>query len=108
MAQKGNGGKIFGLLGAAGAALTAWYFLDPKNGRQRRRRFAKGAKRAYSNAEREIRKISNDAAKGLSTAVDRTSDFTRHGIERVGDATQTAAKEARKFGDKAMSKLNIR
>lgn len=108
MARKGRGGKVLGILGIAGAALTAWYFLDPKNGKQRRKKFVKGAKTAYDSAEREIRKIGNEAAKGISTAVDRTSDFARHGLERVGDVSHNAAEGARKLGEKAKSKLHIR
>lgn len=106
--SKGTGitGKVLGALGVAGAALTAWYFLDPKNGKQRRTKFAKDAKNAYSSAEREIKKIGNEAAKGISNAVDRTSDLARHGLERVGDASHNAAEGARKIGEKAKSKLN--
>lgn len=103
-----RGGKVLGMIGVAGAALTAWYFLDPKNGRQRRKKFAKGAKNMYSSAEREIKKIGNEAAKGLSSAVDRTSDLARNGLERVSDASHNAAEGARKIGEKAKSKLNAR
>lgn len=110
MSRKGPGitGKVLGAIGVAGAALTAWYFLDPKNGKQRRKKFAKGAKSMYDNAEREIKKIGNEAAKGLSSAVDRTSDLARHGLERVSDVSHNAAEGARKIGEKAKSKLNTR
>ena len=105
MAKKGRGGTIAGIIGAAGAALTAWYFLDPKNGKKRRKKFANGAKELYGNAEKEIKKISTDAAKGISTAVDRTSELARHGLERVSDVSHTAAEGARRVSEKAKSKL---
>ena len=110
MSRKGPGigGKVLGAIGIAGAALTAWYFLDPKKGKQRRTKFAEGAKDMYNSAEREIKKIGNEAAKGISTAVDRTSDLARHSLERVSDVSQNAAEGARKLGEKAKSKLNTR
>lgn len=106
MTRKGRGGTIFGIIGAAGAAFATWYFLDPKNGKRRRKNFVKGTKQAYSSAEREIKKISNDAAKGISTAVDRTGDLARHGLERVSDVSHTAAEGAKKFSEKAKTRLS--
>lgn len=105
MAGKGRGGKVAGILGAAGAALAAWYFLDPKNGKRRRKKFVKGAKNAYGSAEREIKKISNEAAKGISSAVDKTSELARNSFEKVSDVSHSAAESAKRVSEKAKSKL---
>ena len=103
--QRANSkGKVAGILGALGAAATAWYFLDPKNGKYRRKKFAKGAKKAYNEAEYQVRRISEEAAKGITTAVDKPGELARQGMEKVTDVSHTAVEGAKKLSEKASEK----
>jgi hypothetical protein len=104
--SKGIIGKIVGVLSGIGAALTAWYFLDPKNGPARRKRVAKEAKKTYSKAEKEVKKFSGDAKKTLNEAYDKSSQYVKEGKEWVSEHSQTAVDGAKKLGDKAKSRIS--
>jgi gas vesicle protein len=96
-------------LGLAGAALTAWYFLDPKKGAGRRDSFVKNAKDLYDNAGDEISRLSKtagdeisrlskDLASGVSDTVGRATEavqgFTSGIASNGGSATETAAQRS--------------
>lgn len=99
-------GKITGLIGLAGVALAAWYFLDPKKGKERRDKVAEGAKKAYHDAEVNVRKLSTGIASSVTTAVDRTADLAKQGFERVSDISHTAAERARSLTERGKDRVS--
>ncbi len=70
---------IIKTLGLAGAALTAWYFLDPKKGSDRRDNFMKSAKDLYNTAGDEFGRIGKDISGGLSETLTKVSEMTGMG-----------------------------
>jgi hypothetical protein len=58
----------------AGAALVAWYFLDPKKGAERRENVANKARDIYDNASEELGQLSKDLSSAVSDIYDRVSD----------------------------------
>src|SRR4051812_40733802 len=96
MNSKFNGDTTmaFGLiktLGLAGAALTAWYFLDPKKGSERRDNFMKSTKDLYDTASDELSRLGKDLASGVSDVVDRVGEMTGLGAEAAHAGKQIAA-----------------
>jgi hypothetical protein len=77
-------------LGLAGAALTAWYFLDPKRGSERRENFVKSSKDIFSTASDELTRLGKDLASGVSDVVDRVGQMT--GMS--GNGTGTTAESS--------------
>ena len=86
-------------LGLAGVALTAWYFLDPKKGAERRESFAKGAKDLYDNAGEELSRFSKNAgeelsrlgkdiASGVNDTVSRAGEIVNDTVSRAGGMVQ--------------------
>jgi hypothetical protein len=69
-------GGLIKTLGLAGAALTAWYFLDPKKGQGRRENFMKSSKDIFNTASDEITRLGKDIASGVTDAVDRVGQMT--------------------------------
>jgi hypothetical protein len=90
-------GGLIKTLGVAGAALTAWYFLDPKKGAERRGNFVKSTKDLYDSASDEIGRIGKDIAGGVSDVVERVGQMTGISVE---DGAVTAKLGS---GDKAAS-----
>ena len=76
-------------LGLAGAALAAWYLLDPKRGAERRDRIMTGARDLYDNAGKELSRLSEDLAAGVSDVVDRVTQAT--GIGGKGTVSNGSA-----------------
>lgn len=79
-------------LGVAGAALTAWYFLDPKKGAERRGNFAKSTKDIYDSAADEIGRLGKDLAGGVSGVVSKVSEMTGLGGSSSESSTHSADK----------------
>jgi hypothetical protein len=70
-------------LGVVGAALAAWYLLEPKKGTQRRRRIATMGRDVYEGAGQElgrlgseIGRLGEDVGRGFSSIVDRVGEMT--------------------------------
>jgi hypothetical protein len=80
-------------LGLAGAALTAWYFLDPKRGAERRTSFVKSTKDIYSTASDELGRLGKDLASGVTDVVDRVGHMTGLSGNGNGSGTQIASGE---------------
>ncbi|MEP7218035.1 MAG: hypothetical protein ABI876_03920 [Bacteroidota bacterium] len=80
--------KIFGL---AGAALTAWYFLDPKNGADRRDRFSKNAKDLYDSAGKELNRVGKDVSEVVTDTVDRVTKMAEDFTSSRGSASESSA-----------------
>ena len=66
-------------LGLAGAALTAWYFLDPKKGSDRRDNFMKSAKDIYDTAGGELGRLGKDLSGGLTDTLSKVGEMTGMG-----------------------------
>lgn len=66
-------------LGVAGAALTAWYFLDPKKGAERRGNFVKSTKDLYDSASDELGRLGKDIAGSVSGVVSKVGEMTGMG-----------------------------
>lgn len=82
-------------LGLAGAALAAWYFLDPKKGAERREKVAQGARETYDNLGREVTRIGQDLASGVSDTVTRISEMTGlSGSDGSSDGGKSASSSA--------------
>jgi hypothetical protein len=81
-------------LGVAGAALTAWYFLDPKKGAERRGNFAKSTKDLYDSAADEIGRLGKDLAGGVSDVVSKVSEMTGLGSGSESGSDKTSAQSA--------------
>ncbi len=75
-------------IGLAGAALAAWYFLDPKKGADRRKQVSEGARDIYSNAGTELKRLGDTVAEGVSSTIDMIGEFT--GLAGSGNGTQSA------------------
>lgn len=73
-------------LGLAGAALTAWYFLDPKKGSERRDNFMKSAKDIYDTAGEELGRLGKDISGGLSDTLTKVTEMTGKVTEMAGMA----------------------
>ena len=83
-------------LGLAGAALTAWYFLDPKKGAQRRDSFVKNAKDLYDTAGEELGRLSKTAGEEIG----RISKTAGDELSRVGkDLASTVTDTVTRAGD---------
>jgi hypothetical protein len=80
-------------LGLAGAALTAWYFLDPKKGAQRRESFAKGAKDLYDNAGEELSRLGKNATEEFSRfSKNAGEELSRLGKDIASGVTDTVSR----------------
>ncbi len=108
MAEKGRGKKSAGLLGLLGAAAATWYFLDPKKGKNRREKVVKSSKKLYSDAERQAKRLSEEAARGISTAVEKTGDLAREGMEKVSSTTHNMAESAKRVSRETKERLENR
>ena len=75
-------------LGLAGAALTAWYFLDPKKGPERRSNFSKSAKDLYDTASDELGRLGKDLADGVSDVAGRVGSMTGLSNGKTDGASQ--------------------
>ena len=106
MARKGRGAKSFGILGALGAAAAAWYFLDPKRGKERREKVATKSKELYEKGSEEAKRLSGEAQKGISSAVDRTSDIARQGLDAISSASHNVTEGAQRLKDRTVEKIN--
>lgn len=106
MTRNGRGGKSLGLLGLVGAAATAWYFLDPRKGADRRERFATGARQMYGNTETSLRQFGTDASKTVSTAVDRAGELAREGFEKVSHLAHEAADGASRTVNRVTNRVD--
>lgn len=102
-------------LGLAGAALTAWYFLDPKKGAERRENFKKSAKDMYDTAGSELSRLGKDLSTGVSDTLSKVSEVTSDTLSRVGEMTGmarngngdgAASHTASNAGSKPSKKLN--
>jgi gas vesicle protein len=58
----------------AGAALAAWYFLDPKKGAERRENVANKARDMYDSASEELTRMGKDLSDTVTDLVDKVSD----------------------------------
>jgi len=87
---------IIKTLGLAGAALTAWYFLDPKNGSERRSNLKKSAKDLYDTAGDELERLGKDIAGGFSGTMKKVSELTHMGHQASGmdDAAARTAQDS--------------
>jgi hypothetical protein len=70
-------------LGVVGAALAAWYLLEPKKGTQRRQKIATMGRDVYEGAGQElgrlgseIGRLSDDVSRGFTSIVDRVGEMT--------------------------------
>lgn len=106
MARKGRGSKSLGILGALGAAAAAWYFLDPKKGKERREKAATKSKELYEKGTVEAKRLSGEAQRGLTTAVDRTGELARQGLESLSSASHNVAEGAQRLKDQAIDRIN--
>ncbi len=79
-------------LGLAGAALTAWYFLDPKKGSERRDNFMKSAKDIYDTAGGELGRLGKDISGGLSDTLTKVTEMTGMGKSAQGESADGNAK----------------
>jgi hypothetical protein len=61
-------------LGLAGAALAAWYFLDPSKGAERRNKIAREARDIYDTTKDELGRVSKDLADGVGSTVKSVSE----------------------------------
>lgn len=66
-------------LGLAGAALTAWYLLDPKKGSERRSNLVKSAKDLYGTASDELGRLGKDLSSGLTDTLHKVGEMTGMG-----------------------------
>jgi len=78
-------------LGLAGAALTAWYFLDPKKGSERRDNLVKSAKDLYGTASDELGRLGKDLSTGLTDTMHKVSEMTGIGASGNGSGSSSTA-----------------
>lgn len=81
-------------LGLAGAALTAWYFLDPKKGPERRENFKKSAKDMYDTAGTELGRLGKDLSTGVSDTLTKVSEVTSDTLSKVSEMTSKVGEMA--------------
>lgn len=81
-------------LGLAGAALTAWYFLDPKKGPERRESFKKSAKDMYDTAGTEIGRLGKDLSTGVSDTLTKVGEVTSDTLSKVTEMTSRVGEMA--------------
>ena len=74
-------------LGLAGAALTAWYFLDPKKGAERRSNFTKSAKDIYGSASDELNRLGKDLSGSVKDLAGGVAGSVTDVAHRVGAMT---------------------
>lgn len=91
-------------LGLAGAAFTAWYFLDPKKGAERRTNFTKSAKDIYDTASDELGRLGKDLAGGVTDVASRVGAMTGLGGSQSGSADGTASADKTSVQDAATSR----
>lgn len=80
-------------LGVAGAALAAWYFLDPNKGAERRNKVARNARDLYDTTKDEVTRVGKDLADGVTETVKSVSDGVG---SLLGQSLQGAADGAAK------------
>jgi hypothetical protein len=105
MAGKGRGSKSLGFLGLVGAAAAVWYFLDPRKGRDRREKVATKSKEIYEKTSVEAKRITDEAQRGLATAVDRTGEIARQGLEAISSASHNVAEGAQRIKERAVDRV---
>lgn len=86
-------------LGVVGAALTAWYLLEPGKGSQRRKKIATMGRDVYEGAGQElgrlgseIGRLSEDVGRGFTSIVDRVGEMTGLGAERSSSSASGSGK----------------
>ncbi len=73
-------------LGLAGAALAAWYFLDPNKGAERRNKIARDARDLYDTTKDELTRVSKDLASGVGDTVKSVSDSVGGTVKSMTDS----------------------
>jgi hypothetical protein len=79
-------------LGLAGAALAAWYFLDPNKGADRRNRVARGARDLYDTTRDEITRVGKDLADGVSETMQSVSEGVSGTMKSVSESVGETVK----------------
>ena len=106
MARKSS--KSAGILGLLGAAAAAWYFLDPRKGKERREKVVTGSKKLYNDAETQARRLSEEASRGLTTAVEKTGELAREGMEKISSTSHNVAESAKRLSRETKERLENR
>jgi len=72
---------------AAGLALAAWYFLDPKKGAERRQKVTDTAREAYDSASQELNRLGKDISSMASDVADRVGSEVNRVSEQFSKMT---------------------
>jgi hypothetical protein len=84
-------------LGVVGAALSAWYLLEPGKGSRRRRKLVRLSRDVYNGAGQElgrigseIGRIGEDVGKSFTSIVDRVGEMT--GLAASSEASTSSGR----------------